>query len=132
MNNLGEVLFRRGQLDEALAIFDRVVTLWTEKTPSTKQLAAPLVNRAEVYIALGRHEEARADLERAEDLLEDNPDPNHRTNLLILLARAVEPSDPAYATRLAKQAQALALEVTEASVVAKLDAWSKDRPKPGE
>ena len=126
LNNLGEVLVRKGQTEEALAIFDRVIALWTEKTPSSKLLADPLVNRAAVYIAQERYDDARADLERAQDLIEDRPDPNEHANLLILLARAVEPTEPAYAKRLASQAQAL--EVTNARVASRLEAWSKDHP----
>jgi len=63
---LGEVARARGRHEDAIAAFDRSITVLTDHvSPEHPELASPLVARAESLLALDRRDEAKTSLSRA-------------------------------------------------------------------
>lgn len=78
LNNLADVLIRRkGDLQEALSLINEAM----KRNPSQPRF---LSTRGEIYLNLGRHEEARKDLQEALEKL------GREENLLLLLALSYE------------------------------------------
>lgn len=128
LNNLAEVLIRRGRYEAALVELDRAIAIWREKTPGASLLVAPLCNRAEASWELGRHEDARKDLDAAERLLTKDAEPEHRAAYLLLRAQALDETQPKEADRLVREATDLG--VTTRWVEDRLERWRAAHPLP--
>ncbi len=125
-NNLAEILIERGSFEAALEQLDRVLTIRRAETPGSVLLVAPLCNRAEALLGLGRHDEARKELDAAQRLLTKDTEAEHRAAYLLLRAQSLEASDLNEAGRFVREA--IDLDVTNPWIQRRLDRWAAAHP----
>ncbi|MGH1342844.1 MAG: protein kinase domain-containing protein [Nannocystales bacterium] len=122
LNNLGQLLVERGEAEEGVPLLSRCIRLWTQSEGADYPgLAGPLSYRGEGLVALGRVEEAQADLLRARELQPKSASPDEQGRVLLLLARAYATTDQARAEGFIEDARAL--ETTGPELLRKLADW---------
>ena len=127
LNNLGEFLVERGRAEEGVPFLTRSIEVWIQHDGADSPgLAGPLTFRGEGLLSLGRGDEAKADLLRARELQPETASADERAKVLLLLARAVEPTDPTAAETFIEDARAL--EITKPKLEDELAAWPSPKP----
>jgi serine/threonine protein kinase/tetratricopeptide (TPR) repeat protein len=129
---IGEGQLREERFSQALAAFDRGLTIRAAGKESEHQLAEPLTGRGEALLGLGRVDEALVDLERAWSIRLRHPsDELHAPDTAFALARAlwIHGEDRPRALELATTAHQQFAKVAAARPegVAAVEAWQAER-----
>jgi tetratricopeptide (TPR) repeat protein len=129
--NLGAVYQLRGEYERALAPYrDALARSERVLGPDHPDVAYPLLGLGGVLVELGKHEEARALLERALAIrTRKDVDPVDLGELRFALARAVAPVDRDRALVLATEARGDYSDAGDADTVQAINTWLKGQLK---